>query len=954
MNRNRNRRYRSTHGRMGTLALALSMVLGLFAGCGKEENMSATSTSDLRKLYSLEVRPRAGVDLTDSPLLIDAGRASGMRNLYREGSALSKRPGWRQIAQVWTPDEEGERQVADIRGLWSLHDAAGSCLVIHAGERLYEADPDTGSWREVEQGEGCRLSDSPSEGFLLGGRLYIIGAGGYFAFGLFGAEGEAVRELRRVADLPDVYIPTTTTDIIDEEAEGRSYRASLDAVNLLTPLRRNTLIGRALTEEEEEYGESLSFLLDTAPDELSDMVVEIETVDEDGKPITYRLITGWQRFGLASVTEVNYFNSRYLVPEGWVQDGLGSYRDAEGNLRGGSLGSIDYDTGRLTLTGAYFDEDGKAVAAFAPTVADTDNITVTFHKTSTVNTIRDVETATFGILFGEDGHADRLFLGGIPDKPNRLIFSEPGDPTYFPDINFFDIGSDATEVIGFSRVSDGVLAVHKAGELQEPTIYYLQGSGSRDADTLRYTVSFSAVAGGRGSPVVSRRACADLFGDPLILTRDGVYAVRIKENLTTAERRLEERSYSVRTLLRGLSEEELSGAVAVVWRDWYLLSLPDGRLLVADSTDTYADGALTDGNTQYEWYIWDGIPALSFALYKDRLIFGGRDGRVYCFSEAGDELVTGKLYADRTETIFDTEDLMLELGTGLLIYSPTLEGIRAGDKIRFDERAALCHTLAEPGEYELDVQTGRVRLRSPDMLADWYEGMLIRMDINGMNREGTYAVADIDRGEGSFSLVNHGGDPIVDYTGLSYSIGSIRLLEPLTERELYVKEVDEETGKVALVAFSGDTEPIVLTYPYDLIRGDFAEGELRGSLFRDEPVVAEWSSRVFELSSDCYAKTLRRMVVTAEPGGSGRVTIGYDVREGQDMIGTPGTGGISPSALSFAEFSFHNFAVSYTRELCRRNVNFLRVFFRSEEAEPCRLLRITIFYTVTGFRRGGM
>lgn len=931
--------------RMGAAGLALAILLVSVVGCVKEEDDMGLTSDDLRKLYKLEVSPSAGVDLTDSPLLIDAGRASEMRNLYREGSVLSKRSGWRQIAQVWTPDEEGNRQTATIRGLWSFSDASGSCLIIHAGARLYEADPDAGSWREVALPEGMTLTDTPTEGFLLGGRLYLIGAGGYFAYGDFGSG----RELRRVTDLSDVYIPTTTTDIIDEYAEGTSYRSSLDAVNLLTTLRRNTLIGRELTEEEKESEEGLSFLLDAAPDALSDMVVEIETVDADGKPVTYRLVTGQQFFGMG-LGEVVYYNGRYLVPEGWVQDGLGSYRDAEGNQRTGSLGTIDYDTGRLVLSGAYFDEDENPVAAFAPEVAEMDNITVTFSKTPTVNTAEDVETATFGILFGEDGHADRLFLSGIPGKPNRIVWSEPGDPTYFPDINFFDIGSGSAAVVGFSRVSDGVLAVHKAASLQEPTIYYLTGSGTADEEELRYTVSFSAVAGGKGSPILSRRACADLFGDPLILTRDGVYAIRLLENVTTEARRLVERSYSVRSLLRSLSDEELSATVAVVWRDLYCLSLPDGRLLIADSTDTYADGTLTEGNTQYEWYIWDGIPATAFALWGDRLVFGGTDGRVYLFSEAGEELGSGSLYADRTETVFDAEDILLDLETGRLGYGTALQaaGIQAGDILRFGERSGIYHRLALPGEYSL-IEGGRIRLSDPDDIADWYEGMLVRLDITyGMEFTDLYTVTDIDRGEGSFALMTKYGDPV------ALTIDDVRFLMPVTGRELYVADIDEAGQTFAPVAFSGDTEPLRLTYRYDFIKGDFAEGELCGSLIQDAPVVAEWKSRVFDLSSDSYAKTLRRMVVTAEPGGSGRVTVGYDVREGSDRFGTPGTGGVSPSALSFAEFSFHNFAVSYTRQLCRRNVNFLQLSFKSEEAEPCRILRITIYYTITGFRRGGM
>lgn len=301
-------------------------------------------------------------------------------------------------------------------------------------------------------------------------------------------------------------------------------------------------------------------------------------------------------------------------------------------------------------------------------------------------------------------------------------------------------------------------------------------------------------------------------------------------------------------------------------------------------------------------------------------------------------------------TVFDAEDILLDLETGRLGYGTTLQaaGIQAGDILCPGERAGLYHRLALPGEYSL-IEGGRIRLSSPDAIIDWYEGMAVRLDVTyGMEFTDLYTVTDIDRGEGSFALMTTYGAPV------TLTIANVRFLMPVAGRELYVADVDEEGQTFALVAFSGDAKPLRLTYLYDFIKEDYAEGELCGSLLQDAPVVAEWKSRVFDLSSDCYAKTLRRMVVTAEPGQSGRVTVGYDVREGSDRFGTPGTGGVSPSALSFAEFSFHNFAVSYTRQLCRRNVNFLQLSFKSEEAEPCRILRITIFYTITGFRRGGM
>lgn len=902
------------------------------------------SNSKVRTLYELTVEPRAGVDLTESPLRTDAARAGDMSNLIRDGSVLRKRYGWRQVTQLYGQDGEGTRIPDRINGIWSFSDADGSCLVVHAGSGFYEVNIASGSRSAVTPG-GCEPEDTVSEGFCIGGQLYIIGAGDFYVYGK--AEGYTGRRLRPVSEC--AYIPTTTTDILDSKATGTSHRASLDAPNLLTSMRRNTMIGRTMTDDD---GGVLTFLLDSSPDADGDIRVEIETVNGSGAAVTYRL--------KAAPGNVTVFpngwktGSRLLIPEDSTYirgvTAEDTVRLSDGTVwpaTVANLGSVMWIAGkayiRLTGAGLTADAEGDALVkteTVAPPVEDTDNITVTFPVTASDGT--DVTGACFGILFGEDGHTDRLFLGGIPGSANRILYSAPGDPTYFPDVNFFDVGSDAVAVTAFSRVSDGVLAVHKADSMQEPTVYYLTGSGSADSDTLTYTAVFSAVPGGREPAVMSRRACAGLYGDPLVLTRDGVYAVQLRENLSFAERQLAERSRSVRTCLRGLTDSELQATFAVVWRDLYLLALPGGRVLAADSTAVYTDDA---GGKQYEWYIWDGIPATAFAVYGGVLLFGTADGRICRLMQGGEETGAGSLYADRTATDFTVEDLTLNLQTGRFGYGPALADIRDGDSIRFD--VGLYRLMAESGTYTADPETGRIRLADPDGIADWNEGTEVMADTpgtSGLVQGALYTVSDIDRAEGSFLLLTADGGTAQPANAQT------RLILPLEGRELTVAEHDAESASFAVKLYTDDTEALPVT---EVHGGSAVTSELAGCVLRDTPVAAYWQSGLFDLSTDRCAKTLRRLTVTAEPGTCGRVRVGYDVREGRDMLDTPGTQGVSPAGMCFADFAFQNFAVSYTRELCRRNVNFLRMTFRSEDAEPCCIVRLTVCYTVTGFRRGG-
>lgn len=913
---------------------------------GEKGMGTSMSNSRVRTLYELTVEPRAGVDLTESPLRTDAARAGDMSNLIRDGNVLRKRYGWRQVTQLYGQDEEGTRIPDRINGIWSFSDADGSCLVVHAGNVFYEVSTASGSQRAVAVTPGnCKPEDTVSEGFCVGGQLYIVGAGDFYVYGK--AEGYTGRRLRQVSEC--AYIPTTTTDILDSKATGTSHQASLDAPNLLTPIRRNTMIGRAMADGDEGV---LTFRLDSSPDADGDIRVEIETVNESGTVVTYRL--------KAAPGNVTVFpngwkiGSRLLIPEDSIfirnttakdlvklSDGTTWPADAA------NLGSVNWvaDKAYIRLTGAGLTVDAaegalNRIESVESPVADTDNITVTFPVTVSGGT--DVTGAGFGILFGEDGHTDRLFLGGIPGRANRILYSAPGDPTYFPDVNFFDVGSDAVAVTAFSRVSDGVLAAHKAESMQEPTIYYLTGAGSADSDTLTYTAVFSAVPGGREPAVMSRRACAGLYGDPLVLTRDGVYAVQLRENLSFAERQLAERSRSVRTYLRGLTDSELQETLAVVWRDLYLLALPGGRVLAADSTAVYTDDA---GGRQYEWYIWDGIPATAFGVYGGQLLFGTVDGRICRLMQSGEEIGVGSLYADRTATDFTVEDLTLNLQTGRFCYGPALADIRDGDSIRFD--VGLYRLMVASDTYTADSETGRIRLTDPDSIAEWNEGMEVMVDTpgsSGLVQGEMYTVSDIDRAEGSFLLLT------ADGSTAQPANAQARLILPLEDRELTVAYMDAESASFAVKLYANDTEAIPVT---EVHGGSAVTSELAGCVMRDTPVAAYWQSGLFDLSTDRCAKTLRRLTVTAEPGACGRVRVGYDVREGRDMLDTPGTQGVSPAGMCFADFAFHNFAVSYTRVLCRRNVNFLRMTFRSENAEPCCIVRITVCYTVTGFRRGG-
>lgn len=216
----------------------------------------------------------------------------------------------------------------------------------------------------------------------------------------------------------------------------------------------------------------------------------------------------------------------------------------------------------------------------------------------------------------------RVFLTGNPQSPNTDWQSGLYDPTYFPDTGYTRVGADDSPILGYVRQYDSQV-IFKAGARGEAAQYlrtfFLDGDGRPC-----YPVKQGAAGVGPCAP----RSFATLLDEPLFLTRDGVRAVTGTN--VDAQRALEPRSGRVDSRL--LAEPGLEQAAAAVHRDRYHLFV-NGRVYVADGRLRGLDEL---GNTQYEWYYWEGVPALSVLADGEELYFGTEDGRVCRFLREGE------------------------------------------------------------------------------------------------------------------------------------------------------------------------------------------------------------------------------------------------------------------------------------------------------------------------------
>lgn len=882
-----------------------------------------------RAEHSLTLEGFRGVDYTSSPLRVDPRRAVRCRNLLPIGGRNVKRRGWRQEAVFSEYDTATGRSVAQpVRGMWWYvwHDI--KFLLVHAGESLY-ASKNGGDFTKVRDGMGSEIS----EAFAYGKRLYLVGHGDYLVFGTWDEGGTF--ELRAVADDEDTYIPRTTMAINSTTNEAgepiEDTRRALDAVNLLSPRRKNTCMGR-------KYGGNVMiYILDAAVEVengIIDMDIDVETADLKGRLSTERwkpVITGQNGAGEASIfKEADIPTSGEPVAQ--------------------KMGDLYYSAKSAQL---WITTDCP------PPLEGRDNITVTFRHAGadTTKEAAKIGGCRFGVMFGGGGNADRLCLSGNPDYPNYQFFSGFRDPTYFPDNGWNAVGSDASAIVGFSRISDGVLAVFKEEGRGEPVIYYQTAEdvpvyADEDGQELvGMRFKLYTDAGNTGESIVSRAASVDFFGDPLILSKNGVFGITYKTNVETADRYAAERSRNIRADLVG---RDLTKACGAVFEGKYWLCV-DGVCYVADEGYTFRPSEGTSGY-QYEWWPLDNVPATVLCVADGCLCFGTEDGRLCYFIHEADGVSGADNYRDICWDVMlpgavghDADDL-----TRLTVSDEAYTTLRVGDRILVESPTYALRLGAE----DYRVVSGTVVLADPDQIANWRDGETVYADTvgeSGLAEAVPYTVGEIDRGWGTFVLFDAYG-AVVDIKGGGFRLGSL-----LTDTELHVVEMipdepdepNEDDGLGGWIRVSGYEGGSPMTMMLYGTGG--ALNNLYGEIVHVDTVTAEWYTPFLDLGDNAQTKTLTGMTVATEPGHSGRVSFGYETRDVTRLAAqTVGMGGLDLTALNFNEFSLSAFAGSWTVRLNERNINYIAFRWLSEEPSDCRVDSFTARYTITGGIRGGL
>ena len=852
--------------------------------------MRASTNISLKNRLSLTLDNFKGVDFSSSPIRVASNRASDMKNFINEYGVNRKRNGWNEIIRI---KDNG----IDLRinGVFNYHNQGIRKTIIHAGTKFFELLKSDDGYNVLDITQTCtyneaklvisRLKDQRSQCFIQEGKLFIIGCGDFLVYGSWN-NGQSY-ELRRVFNNEDTYIPTTTISI-DNDSTVDGTRSTLDAVNLLTSKRINQIVG--LDSEE------IKFTLDDVIDIDSTLEIKLETLNAD-----------------------NEYQEKHFINSGEDKTVL---LDENDNI----VGSILFETGQITLT-----------TNTKPVFADRDNIFVTFH--SSVESYEDrICNCNFGVLFGTNGSSNRLFLSGNESLPNYDFYSEVDDFTYFVDTNYAKLGSSAYAIKAYSRLSDSTLAIFKEDNNQEATVYFRTGTDNDSYDAsgnlIQTLTVFPTMAGSIGEGVKSRFASANLSGDVLILSPNGLFGIVLGDNVSTAERYAKERSRYINEKLK--QHANLEEAVAIVYKNRYYLSL-EGSCYVADARFSSVEEGDMGDTFNYEWWYWDNIPARVWGILNDSLIFGTETGQICIFDNE---------FCDRSYYKTTEGQLSLSVVNNGITFSNSL-GVQVAENDRISIHTDIYELVLnnsnniENFPYIMQISRSRIYVK-PEFIGLFYNGMEVFADnvgISGLAIDTKYIIADLDAGNCSFVLKT------LDDSIASIRNAGFRLSRSLKDKELHITEVSNSMFKLKYLL---DADPVRL-----VAYNNVSSSNTLASIILRKNVVAEWYSPVTDFGTNTQSKTLLKITISTDPSTNGSLQFGYETRNLERMHQARGMQTFSFDDMDFNNFTFESaFANSYSKRVLVRNFNYIMFKFKSDNDKNCIINNLTVVYKINKNNKG--
>lgn len=589
-------------------------------------------------------------------------------------------------------------------------------------------------------------------------------------------------------------------------------------------------------------------------------------------------------------------------------------------------GSIDPTTDTFTLRKADFE-----------TAGDSDNIRITYCRKAS-DTDNPISKCSFGVVFGVEGRLNQLFVSGNPDYPNREWHSAIDDFTYFPDINYKDLGSKQTKITGYQLLADNALAVFKETSATEPSLFIRTGKFEKllPDDEFEQAI-FSDVTSFIGEGSYAPQGSCFFNGEPIIISRNGVYAIKANHNVASTERYTVERGFPINRALA--KEPNLQNAKSIVHNGRLYIAI-NNKVYVADSRYAY------DELGNYEWWVWDNMPVESWGVIESELHFGTPLGNLCKFGESfEDKPQVSGVFSPSSATEDFTEFTSSSLGfiengdkcvlfdtriyIGKLFESPT-----SSDLYELTSYSAGDIFLKKNPNYIGDFQMPSLFFTIPDYTPSYYTGGTFYAIENGaiLGYTSNWTVHDLppSQGEGLRVKVHVGPiDENIHPNATLYFKPDIRKNGIL---EAYIKLVKDGENTTYTMFYDKD-------FNYPMVFG--AKDTHIFTLEKPMPVVCEWQSTLLDLGASDHTKVLNYITIDADTQGT---WWGYETRKGGKSL-LKADKGLDFDDLDFGNLDFATtFKTNYTKRVCTPPFNFMQLKYKHETNGNCCVRGFTIGY----------
>ena len=532
----------------------------------------------------LEITSFAGIDLSSAPSDINKKRSPDAPNMMpdNKGNPI-KRTGFSLFMNL------GGR----INGAYYL----GEKMIVHAGRKLFI------------DGKFCYdgMNDEISSGQIIGDKLYIFD--GYEALI---CDGEDAWPLADEAYIPTVLI-SKNADEAERETVLRGDGVTKEFALEHKPIGEVTVTVDGTSTEHTLDGGKIVFA--TAP--IKDAEIKIKALCSQepggsGKEEFNLISSRWKESFLCDTgTEKKFSLSKTELSKGkvkaWIMGEDGKWEE--------KLEETDFTVDR---------ENGKIVfneAIPKAPITGTDNLIIEAEKffdgyEDRINLCRQ------SITYDAAGTSNRIFLSGNPEEPRRDHWCAAGDPTYWPDTYYSEIGNGESRIIGYSVISN-LLATYISNPVDGRAVVIRQAELDESGN-----VSFSVKNHLMGQEATAPKSFVFADREQLFLTDRGVYAITTED--ISGEKYTQNRSFYINKVLT--EEERLAKAFCTKWKQFYVIAI-NGKLYLLDTSQKSYERGEPLTTYQYECYLWTGIDARVLWEKDGVLFFGDREGNVCYFSK---------------------------------------------------------------------------------------------------------------------------------------------------------------------------------------------------------------------------------------------------------------------------------------------------------------------------------